>query len=191
MHWLIGYLMPTTVAPASSRYRLPGLILAIALIVIGPFVLTSIASRASLRAQEALVHSYEVEARVAALSSDVRNTESVALGQSFGVEADLLHERLSFSRPRIQPQMQRLQELTADNPVQQRLLGELRSHLTLRMGEVYRVLDTGEVPSVVQLDVMLTRFPIHHLVDQIIAEEDRVLALRREEAQCLMICLKT
>ena len=61
MHWLIGYLMPTTVAPASSRYRLPGLILAIALIVIGPFVLTSIASRASLRAQEALVHSYELQ----------------------------------------------------------------------------------------------------------------------------------
>ena len=183
MHWLIGYLMPTTVAPASSRYRLPGLILAIALIVIGPFVLTSIASRASLRAQEALVHSYEVEARVAALSSDVRNTESVALGQSFGVEADLLHERLSFSRPRIQPQMQRLQDLTADNPVQQRLLGELNSRLALRMAEVYEVLDTGRVPTVEQMERMLTRYPIHHLVDEITAEEERVLAQRHQEAQ--------
>ena len=175
--------MPVAAAPASSRYRLPGLIAAIALIVIGPFVLTSIASRASMRAQEALVHSYEVEARVAALSSDVRNTESVALAQSFGVEADLMGERLSFSRPRIDPQLERLQELTRDNPVQQRLLGELRSRLSLRMAEVYYVLDTGEVPTLEQMEQMLTRYPIHHLVDQINAEEERLLQQRYREAQ--------
>lgn len=175
--------MPTSVSAASSRYRLPGLILAIALIVIGPFVLTSIASRASMRAQEALVHSYEVEARVAVLSSDVRNTESVALAQTFGVEADLMHERLSFSRPRIEPQLERLQELTGDNPVQQRLLGELRSRLALRMAEVYDVLDSGEAPTLEQMEQMLTRYPIHHMVDQINAEEERVLQLRYQEAQ--------
>ena len=175
--------MPVAAAPATSRYRLPGLIVAIALIVIGPFILTSIASRASMRAQEALVHSYEVEARVAALSSDVRNTESVALAQTFGVEADLMHERLSFSRPRIEPQLERLQELTGDNPVQQRLLGELRSRLALRMAEVYHVLDSGEAPTLEQMEQMLTRYPIHHLVDQINAEEERILQLRYQEAQ--------
>ena len=175
--------MPVAAPPATSRYRLPGLIVAIALIVIGPFILTSIASRASMRAQEALVHSYEVEARVAALSSDVRNTESVALAQTFGVEADLMDERLSFSRPRIEPQLERLQELTRDNPVQQRLLGELRSRLALRMAEVYYVLDSGEAPTLEQMEQMLTRYPIHHLVDQINAEEERVLQLRYQEAQ--------
>ena len=175
--------MPVAAPPATSRYRLPGLIVAIALIVIGPFILTSIASRASMRAQEALVHSYEVEARVAALSSDVRNTESVALAQTFGVEADLMDERLSFSRPRIEPQLERLQELTRDNPVQQRLLGELRSRLALRMAEVYHVLDSGEAPTLEQMEQMLTRYPIHHLVDQINAEEERVLQLRYQEAQ--------
>ena len=175
--------MPVAAPPATSRYRLPGLIVAIALIVIGPFILTSIASRASMRAQEALVHSYEVEARVAVLSSDVRNTESVALAQTFGVEADLMHERLSFSRPRIEPQLERLQELTGDNPVQQRLLGELRSRLALRMAEVYYVLDSGEAPTLEQMEQMLTRYPIHHLVDQINAEEERVLQLRYQEAQ--------
>src|SRR5690606_5297553 len=106
-----------------------------------------------------------------------------ALAQTFGVEADWMHERLSFSRPRIEPQLERLQELTRDNPVQQRLLGELRSRLALRMAEVYHVLDSGEVPTLTQMEQMLTRYPIHHLVDQIIAEEERLLQLRYQEAQ--------
>ena len=175
--------MPVPVSLPTSRYRLPGLVLAIALIVIGPFLLTAIASRASLRAQEALVHAHEVEAAIAVLSADVRNTESAALGQAFGVEARMLHERINYSRPRIEPQLDRLEALTRDSPAQQRMLGELRSLLELRMGEVYQILDTGRVPSVEDMERMLTRYPIHDLVDAINDEEMRLLDLRRSEAR--------
>ena len=41
----------THATDAMSRYRIPGLILAIAVIVIVPFALSTLASRASLAAQ--------------------------------------------------------------------------------------------------------------------------------------------
>ena len=168
---------------ATAKYRLPGLIVAIVVIVIVPFALNSIASRASLNAQEALLHTHEVEAGIAGLASDVRNTESAALGQAFGVDLELLRERIEYSRPRIEPQLDRLEELTSEHPVQQRLLGELRSMLRLRMAEVYRSLDTGVALTAADVERMLTRFPIHDLVDQISAEERQLLEQRRIEAR--------
>ena len=167
---------------ATAKYRLPGLIVAILVIVIVPFALNFIASRASLNAQGALVHTHEVEAAIAVLAGDVRNTESAALGQAFGVDIRLLHERINYSRPRIEPQLDKLAALTRDNPVQQHLLGELRTLLELRMAEVYRVLDTGAVPTLEELERMLTHYPIHGLVEQINAEELRLLEQRRSEA---------
>ena len=173
----------TDASDATARYRLPGLIVAIVVIVIVPFALNAIASRASTRAQEALVHAHEVEAGIAGLASDVRNTESAALGQAFGVDLELLRERIEYSRPRIEPQLDRLEELTSEHPVQQRLLGELRSMLRLRMAEVYRSLDTGVALTAADVERMLTRFPIHDLVDQITAEERQLLEQRRIEAR--------
>lgn len=173
----------TDASDATARYRLPGLIVAIVVIVIVPFALNAIASRASTRAQEALVHAHEVEAGIAGLASDVRNTESAALGQAFGVDLELLRERIEYSRPRIGPQLDRLEELTSDHPVQQRLLGELRTMLRLRMAEVYRSLDTGVALTAADVERMLTRFPIHDLVDQISAEERQLLEQRRIEAR--------
>ena len=175
--------MPVPATDATwSRYRLPGLILAVALIVIVPFLLTSIASRANQRAQEWLVHSHHVEARVSTLAADVRSVEAAALGQGYGVDIELLRERISYSRPRIEPLMAELDGLTRDNPVQQRLLGELRSLLTLRLGEIYRLLDTDATPTTAEVEEILTRYPIHDLVARINAEEQRLLKLREAEA---------
>ncbi|MGO1541069.1 MAG: sensor histidine kinase [Luteimonas sp.] len=167
---------------AWSRYRLPGLILAVAVIVIVPVVLTGIASQANQRAQEWLVHSHEVEARISMLAADVRNIESAALGQGYGVDAALLRERIDYSRPRIEPQLAALEALTRDNALQQRLLGELQALLGLRLAGIDRMLRAGELPEMADVEALLTRFPIHDVVDQINTEEHRLLALRQEEA---------
>src|SRR5690606_7318176 len=174
--------VPTTDA-TWSRYRLPGLILAVALIVIVPFVLNTIASRAESRAMEWVIHSHLVEARVSTLAADVRSVEAAALGQGYGVDIELLRDRISYSRPRIEPLMAELDALTRDNPVQQRLLGELRSLLTLRLGEIYRLLDTASTPTVDEVEAILTRYPIHGLVAKVNAEEQRLLELREAEAE--------
>lgn len=165
-----------------SRYRLPGLILAVAVIVVVPFILNTIAMRAHQRAQDWLVHSYQVEAAVSTLAADVRSVEAAALGQGYGVDIELLRERISYSRPRIEPLMAELDELTGDNPLQQRLLGELRSLLKLRLGEIYRLLDTATTPTTAEVEAMLTRYPIHDLVARLNAEEHRLLEVRQAEA---------
>lgn len=167
----------------SSKYRLPGLILAIAAIVIVPFLLNALASQANTRAQAWLVHSHQVEARISTLAADVRSVEAAALGQGYGVDIELLRERISYSRPRIEPLMQELHALTQDDPVQQRLLGQLESMLDLRLAEIYRLLDTATRPSTAEVQTMLTRYPIHGLIDQINTEEHRLLDLRQAEAR--------
>lgn len=162
---------------------MPGLFLAVAVIVVLPFILNALASRASTRAQAWLVHSHQVEARVSTLAADVRSVEAAALGQGYGVDIELLRERISYSRPRIGPLTDELHALTRDNPVQQRLLGELQTMLDLRLGEIYRLLDTGTRPTTAEVETMLTRYPIHALIDQINAEEHRLLELRQAEAR--------
>src|SRR5690606_27342756 len=96
---------------------------------------------------------------------------------------ELLRERISYSRPRIEPLMEELHELTRANPLQQQLLGELRSLLTLRLQEIYRLLDTAARPETEEVETILTRYPIHGLVARIKAEEDRLLELREAEAE--------
>ena len=162
---------------------MPGLFLAVAVIVVLPFILNALASRANTRAQTWLVHSHQVEARVSTLAADVRSVEAAALGQGYGVDIELLRERISYSRPRIGPLIDELHALTRDNPVQQRLLGELQTMLDLRLGEIYRLLDTATRPTTAEVETMLTRYPIHALIDQINAEEHRLLELRQAEAR--------
>ena len=162
---------------------MPGLFLAVAVIVVLPFILNALASRANTRAQAWLVHSHQVEARVSTLAADVRSVEAAALGQGYGVDIELLRERISYSRPRIGPLTDELHALTRDNPVQQRLLGELQTMLDLRLGEIYRLLDTATRPTTAEVETMLTRYPIHPLIDQINAEEHRLLELRQAEAR--------
>lgn len=162
---------------------MPGLFLAVAVIVVLPFILNALASRANTRAQAWLVHSHQVEARVSTLAADVRSVEAAALGQGYGVDIELLRERISYSRPRIGPLTDELHVLTRDNPVQQRLLGELQTMLDLRLGEIYRLLDTATRPTTAEVETMLTRYPIHALIDQINAEEHRLLELRQAEAR--------
>ena len=162
---------------------MPGLFLAVAVIVVLPFILNALASRANTQAQAWLVQSHQVEARISTLAADVRSVEAAALGQGYGVDIELLRERISYSRPRIGPLTDELHALTRDNPVQQRLLGELQTMLDLRLGEIYRLLDTATRPTTAEVETMLTRYPIHALIDQINAEEHRLLELRQAEAR--------
>ncbi|PJJ96768.1 histidine kinase [Lysobacteraceae bacterium NML91-0213] len=175
-------------SPAStwSKLQLPGLVLAIAAIVIAPFVLTQAASQASREAQRWVAHSLEVEARLSSLAADVRNLESSALGVAFGVEADLLSERMDLSRPRIEPQLDELDELTRDNPVQQRMLGQFRSMLDLRLDEMERMVNSDRRPTTDEVATLLTRYPIHYLIQDINDEEHRLLAERQALAASAM-----
>ena len=174
------------IASTWSKLQLPGLVLGIAAIVIAPFLLTQTASQTSRDAQRLVAHSLQVEARLSSLAADVRNLESSALGVAFGVEADLLSERMDLSRPRIEPQLDELDELTRDNPVQQRMLGQFRSMLDLRLDEMERMVNSDRRPTTDEVATLLTRYPIHYLIQDINDEEHRLLAERQALAASAM-----
>ncbi|MCD9047283.1 sensor histidine kinase [Luteimonas sp. MHLX1A] len=174
------------IASTWSKLQLPGLVLAIAAIVIAPFLLSQTASQTSRDAQRLVAHSLQVEARLSSLAADVRNLESSALGVAFGVEADLLSERMDLSRPRIEPQLDELDELTRDNPVQQRMLGQFRSMLDLRLDELERMVNSDRRPTTDEVATLLTRYPIHYLIQDINDEEHRLLVERQALAASAM-----
>ncbi len=171
------------IASTWSKLQLPGLVLAIAAIVIA---LSQTASQTSRDAQRLVAHSLQVEARLSSLAADVRNLESSALGVAFGVEADLLSERMDLSRPRIEPQLDELDELTRDNPVQQRMLGQFRSMLDLRLDELERMVNSDRRPTTDEVATLLTRYPIHYLIQDINDEEHRLLVERQALAASAM-----
>jgi PAS domain S-box-containing protein len=165
-----------------SRLRAPLLVLAIVLIVVGPFLLLRQAAIDSEAAADALLHSREVEAQVHAVASDIRNVESGALSLSAGVDNPQLRARIADARPRIMPGLQALQRLTRDNPDQQVRIGALQSNIALRLAQADRIIETGEGANVADIDAMVARYPIHGLIGQIVAEERVLLAERQERA---------
>ncbi|MCD9031164.1 CHASE3 domain-containing protein [Luteimonas sp. Y-2-2-4F] len=177
--------MSAVVPPATpwSKLRLPALVLAIALIVIGPFLLMRAASVSSERAWKWVNHTYEVEAQVQSLAADVRNLESAALGHGYGLSAELLQERIDVSRPRIEPGLAALEALIHDNPQQQVRLGMLRTLLGLRLAQVDRLLEAEGNADPEVVEELLTRYPIHRLIEEIVGEERTLLVDRLAEAE--------
>ncbi|TWT22512.1 PAS domain-containing protein [Luteimonas marina] len=166
-----------------SNWRLPALGLAIALIVVTPFLLLRGAAQDNDAAQEMVAHSYRVEARVHALASDMRNLEAGALSLAAGVDNPALRARVGESRARLLPTLQELQHLTRDHPDQQRRIDALQSNIVLRKARADSIIDSDTVVTAAEIDAMVARYPIHELITAIIGEEQRLLAIRQARAE--------
>lgn len=175
--------MPLAPPPLTiSRLRLPALGLAIALIVIGPFLLLRAATERSDAALALVTHTREVEATVHQLAGDVRNLEAAALAVARGVDSTQVRARVQYSRPRIEPAIRRLEQLTRDNPDQQLRIGGLGTSLRLRVQAAEQLLQRGNAATVAEVEALVMRFPINQMVDAIIDAERTLLAQRTEAA---------
>ncbi|HST43607.1 MAG TPA: ATP-binding protein [Luteimonas sp.] len=163
--------------------RLPALALAIVLIVVAPFALLRGATARSDAALAAVSHTRQVEATVHALAGDVRNLEAAALAVAEGVDVTQVRARILYSKPRIEPAMLELERLTRDNPDQQVRIGALETSMRLRVQAAEQLLRDGRAATVVDIANLVTRFPVHNLVEEIISEERALLAERTAEAE--------
>ena len=170
-------------SPTISRLRLPALALAIALIIIGPFLLLRAATARSDAALALVTHTREVEATVHQIAGDVRNLEASALAVARGVDGTQVRARVQYSAPRIEPGIARLEQLTRDNPDQQLRIGGMEASLRMRVTAAQRLLQLGHAATVADVEALVTRFPIHQLVEEIIAAERRLLAQRTVAAE--------
>jgi len=176
--------MPHT-APAPSllsRWRLPALGIAIAAIVVGPFLIMRSAISEADFATEKVLHTREVESLMQTVNADARSLEAAAMTRVRGIDSPLLRQRIDEANARILPDVDEVLQLTRDNPEQQARLGALRSNLEQRLARIAEVTRAAESATDDQIDNMVVLNPIQRLIMDIVADEQRLLGERAARA---------
>lgn len=162
----------------SARWQWPAMALAIAAIVIGPFLFIRSTTLEAEDASRAVKHSREVESRMLWIAADSRSLEAAALTLTRGIDSPLLRERIQQAHARVQPNLERVLELTRDNPDQQVRLGALRSHVEERTARAMAVIAKGGKAGDEEIDDMIRLYPVHRLIDGFLKEEQVLLEER-------------
>ncbi|RJN05830.1 PAS domain S-box protein [Xanthomonas vasicola] len=177
--------MHTTVqADKWDRWRLPLLAVAVFLIVVVPSLLLQQMARNANQAAVWVLHSQEVQETAQRLEAAMRDTESAALMRSHGVEREALRERMRRGRRESLAAVQRLIELTRDNPAQLVRIGRIQSTIERRLLLADRIAVTTAPEQIRALiNDMTVNNPIRTLIDDLQSAEGRLLALRNARAE--------
>ncbi|MCF3481957.1 PAS domain S-box protein [Stenotrophomonas maltophilia] len=165
-----------------DRWRLPALALAAAAIIVVPWLTLRKLQQDSEHAMAWVNHTQAVGVALQQLQADVRDVESAALTLSKGVDAPGLRERMARA-DEIPGRLAELGRMTRDNPDQLIRIGRIESMLEGRMTlarELARSEPNSDQRELVQ--DLSTRYPIRGLVEELQASEQKLLALRAEQA---------
>lgn len=165
-----------------DRWRLPALALAAAAIIVVPWLTLRKLQQDSEQAMAWVNHTQAVGVALQQLQADVRDVESAALTLSKGVDAPGLRERMARA-DEIPGRLAELGRMTRDNPDQLIRIGRIESMLEGRMA-LARELARSELNSDQRelVQDLSTRYPIRGLVEELQASEQKLLALRAEQA---------
>lgn len=179
--------MPSTIPDFNfvAPRRLLALMLAIAVIVVAPFIVLREATERSLAAAYLVSQALAVEKSVHALSYEVRSIETAALALAAGIDTPQVRERLAESSARLEPALAEIARLTRDNPEQQVRVGALQARLEHRrkLTDAIIAADAG-----IQREAALalvSQMPVRDLSADIIASERALLAERIEDSRRL------
>ncbi|WAT14506.1 sensor histidine kinase [Xanthomonas fragariae] len=177
--------MQTTVqADRWDRWRLPLLAVAVFLIVVVPLLLLQQMARNANQAAVWVSHTQEVQETAQRLEAAIRDTESAALMRSHGVERPALLERMRRGRRESLAAVQRLIELTKDNPAQQVRLGRIQSTVERRLLLADRIAVTTAPEQIRALiNDMTLNNPIRLLIDELQGAESHLLDLRNARVE--------
>ncbi|MBB3824737.1 PAS domain S-box-containing protein [Xanthomonas arboricola] len=154
------------------------------LIVVVPSLLLQQMAHNANQAAVWVSHSQDVQENAQRLEAAMRNAESAALMRSHGVERPALLERMRRGRSEAFAAVQRLIELTKDNPAQQVRLGRIQSTIERRMVLAERIAVTTSPEQIRALiNEMTLSNPIRVLIDEVQVAEGRLLTLRNARAE--------
>lgn len=165
-----------------SRWRLPVLGVAIVAIVVGPFLIMRSAISEADYATEKVLHTREVESLMQTVAADTRSLEGAAVIRTRGINTPALRQRFDEARARVLPSVDAVLQLTRDNPEQLARLGALRGNIEQKLQRVDAVYGAGEAASARDIDDMLVLYPLQRLIDEIVGEEQSLLADRSAAA---------
>ncbi len=167
-----------------SSLRLIVIFLALVLIVGLAYVIRSRITNATLDSMQWVSHTHEVKATTFELASSLNEMEASA----FAAQSDPLSEqaahRYGEARARYAPLLQKLRDLTRDNPDQQERIGMLRAQVEGRVALFDAALverAAGRNTEAGQgLATAVTRFPIDAVLTSIVEDEEHLVAERQD-----------
>ncbi|WP_198015030.1 ATP-binding protein [Pseudoxanthomonas sp. J31] len=150
------------------------------LILLVPFLLVREWTNYSDDADRHVQHSLQVEASSQRLHALVREIDSLAFAISSGADSPQLRRRLALDLAELDPALERLAELTRDNPDQQQLIGRLRTLIRQRLELVRGLVDAPaeEAQRLGAIDEMYGRYQIRDLFAEFIQNEYTLLSER-------------
>lgn len=167
---------------SDSSIRLLLLLAAVSASIMLPFFVIRHSNVASDEAASWVVHSEQVRSATYEIMYTLRDVESWVLKIGAGVDGASARPRYESSRQAVDPLLNRLRELTLDNPVQQTQVGAFQNIAAGRLVlfnqslEKYAADDRlGFLLAIVQAQDL---FPISEITGKILAEENRLLSDR-------------
>ncbi|MEO9214259.1 MAG: ATP-binding protein [Rhodanobacter sp.] len=169
------------------RWRTAGLLLAMVVIVALPYVVTLNNTRDAQQASAWVTHSNAVKAMTYNVAYLARDSEGAIYRLLAGDGNELTQKRALLASQQIPALLQKLREMTNDNPDQQIQIGTLESRLNGRislMGQSLTRLQKGDSAGARQsLRDAGDLFVIHDEVADIIGSEDALLETRQAVAR--------
>ena len=166
--------------------RLIVLFMALVLIIGLAFLIRMRVTSSTINSVEWVAHTHEVKATVFELAAGLNEMEAAAFAAQLDPLSEAAAHRYGEARARYAPLLQKLRELTLDNPSQQERLGMLRAQIEGRVKLFDEaLLDRArgrDSEAGAGLTAAVTRFPVDNVLDAIVKEEEALVDQRRELA---------
>jgi PAS domain S-box-containing protein len=177
---------PRTARVDAFRWRLLALGAAVAAIVLLPYFFAQRSMDEALRADARVTHTARVRAEAAELAYLVRDIEAAALALAADIQGAIFRTRVSEGLAQLEPRIQSLKELVADNPDQLVRVGQLQSLIEGRRRlteEAVLEVDTGRFAEARDaLRRAADQYRIREAVRDVVAVEERLFEDRTEQA---------
>jgi signal transduction histidine kinase len=169
-----------------SSVRLIVLFTTLILIIGLAFLIRMWVTGSTINSVEWVSHTHEVKATVFEFAGALNEMEAAAFAAQSDPLSEIAAKRYGEARARYAPLLQKLRELTRDNPGQQERLGMLRAQVEGRVqlfDEAMLNRARGRDSEAGQrLTVAVTRFPVNSVLDEIIKDEETLVGQRQAVA---------
>ena len=172
-----------------NRYPVLLIWLAIAttlLIVMGPALFVREANLRSQEAARAVNQTYAVSAAANSLMFELRNREAATIAHAYGLESEVVRERLTDSARNIPLHLKHLSGLTRNFPDQQLRVGRLSAMIDQRWNRMEEILaQPAGAADREEVNGLLERNQLRQIATEINDAEQAALVVRQQEADRL------
>jgi len=171
---MLSRLPDTHVPSRAANLRFLALAGSLVLIVFIGYVVRQRVTDETVASFRWLEHSHAVRTTIFDLDASLSELQAAAYARALTPDNAVVQRRYEAARDRYPPLLERLRELTTDNPRQQEGVGYLRARIADtvdRLDQAWR----EQVP----FDTEAARFSIGEVTDELLAEEDRLARERQ------------